>query len=84
MAGHCTGLPENDVDGNIGSGNETPPDDEVLVPWIGGNFLLGRQKEHVSLPDPLIYPGRLGGSSHVTGCHMECDNWNQEYTRQDE
>lgn len=50
MADYSTDLPENDVDGNIGSGDEAPPEDKVLVPWLGTDSLFSRQKEHVSLP----------------------------------
>ena len=84
MADYSTDLPEDDINNNIGSSDEAPPEDKVLVPWLGTDSLFSRQKEHVSLPYPLTYLCRLGCSPHVTGSNMKRDNGNKEYASQDE
>lgn len=84
MADYCADLPEDDINDNICSCDEAPPEDEVLVPWFRTDFFGGRQKEHMSLPNPLTYSGCFLGCPHVTGRHMKRDNGNQQYASQDE
>ena len=42
MADYRAGLPEDDIDGNIGCGDKAPPENEILIPWSGIDFLGGR------------------------------------------